>query len=163
MKTLYVLRHGQAAPEQDADTDHERELTVRGRGEVRRAAATVLERGKVPSLVLTSSATRARQTAELCLEAWCSPRPPELRVLDELYLASPAPYLAALAAGADPHESVMVVGHNPGLETLVAVLSSRSEHLPTAALVEIGLPLTTWADLSTAERGFGEFVRVFRG
>jgi phosphohistidine phosphatase len=161
MKTLYVLRHGQAAPEQDADTDHARELTARGRGEVRRAAAALLERGKPPSLVLSSSATRARQTAELCLEGW---QPgPELRVLGDLYLASPASYLSALAAGADPHESAMVVGHNPGLEALVYALSARSEHLPTAALVEIALPLTTWADLSTAERGFGEFVRVFRG
>jgi phosphohistidine phosphatase len=91
------------------------------------------------------------------------PRGPELRLVDELYLAEPSRYLAALAVGADPHESAMVVGHNPGLEALVSFLTQRSEHLPTAALVEIDLPVTTWADLSTARRGSGQFVRAFRG
>ena len=161
MKKLYVLRHGQAAPEADADTDHARELTPRGRQEARRAAESLLERSAVPALVLASSATRARQTAEHCLTAW--PRGPELRIVDDLYLAGPASYLAALAAGAEPHESAMVVGHNPGLEALVFFLTERSEHLPTAALVEIDLPVTTWADLSTARRGLGQFVRAFRG
>lgn len=161
MKKLYVLRHGQAAPEADSDTDHARALTSRGRLEARRAAESLLERAALPALILASSAKRARQTAEQCLAVW--PRGPELRIVDELYLAEPSSYLAALAAGADPHETAMVVGHNPGLEALVFVLTQRSEHLPTAALVEIDLPVTTWADLSTASRGLGQFVRAFRG
>ena len=161
MKTLYVLRHGQAAPEADGAGDHVRKLTARGKVEARRGAQTLLERGQVPSIVLASSATRARQTAELCVAAW--PRGVELRIVDELYLAGPSSYLAALSALADPHERAMVVGHNPGLEALVSLLTERSEHLPTAGLVEIGLPLTTWADLSAAKRACGQFVRADRG
>jgi len=161
MKTLYVLRHGQAAPEADADTDHARQLTSRGKLDVERAAAWLLERAKLPSLVLASSGVRAKQTAELCLASW--PPGPELRILDELYLAGPSSYLAALTEGGGPHETAMVVGHNPGLEALVLFLTERSEHLPTAAMVEIDLSVTTWADLSTAQGRLGRFVRAVRG
>ncbi|HKY38192.1 MAG TPA: histidine phosphatase family protein [Polyangiaceae bacterium] len=161
MKTLYVLRHGQAARETDAITDFERELTKHGQAEVRRVAEHLLERGDLPTLVLSSSATRARQTAELCVAAW--PPSTQLIKLEDLYLAGPASYLAALMARGQDHAKAMVVGHNPGLEALVAVLAQRSEHLPTAGLVEIELGVLAWSELSAAVRGVGHFVSAFRG
>lgn len=160
MKTLYVLRHGQAAPESEAPSDHARALTPRGRAEVGRSAEYLGERGKAPSLVLSSSAARALGTARLCLATW-SPGP-ELTIVDSLYLAGPQSYLLELAARADPHPAVMVVGHNPGLEELVHVLTARSEHLATAALIEIELPLAAWSELSAAERHVGRVVSGFR-
>jgi phosphohistidine phosphatase len=160
MKTLYVLRHGQAAPETDAISDFERELTKHGRAQVRRAAEHLLKRGDLPTLILSSSATRARQTAELCVGTW--PPGTELIKLEDLYLAGPERYLAALARSQD-HAKAMVVGHNPGLEALVFALTERSEHLPTAGLVEIELGVRAWSEVSAAARGIGEFVSVFRG
>jgi phosphohistidine phosphatase len=160
MKTLYVLRHGQAAPEADSDSDHERELTRRGRAEVRRTAESFVERAKLPSLVLSSSASRARQTAELCRSVL--PGKVALAVLDGLYLAEPPSYLSALALRAEPHEAVLVVGHNPGLEALIYVLTTRSEHLATAALVELSLPIAGWAEVSGKGLGSGQIVNAFR-
>jgi phosphohistidine phosphatase len=146
MKTLYVLRHGQAVPEGEAESDHERVLTARGRVEVRLVAEHLAGRSQSPSLILSSTAARARATAEACLRAL----PPQTRLTlaPGLYLAEPAGYVAALVAGGDPHEAVLVVGHNPGLEALVYMLTERSEHLATASLVEIGLPIAVWSDLS---------------
>src|SRR3954469_12075786 len=112
MKTLYVLRHGQAAPEGEPGTDHERELTPRGQAEVGRTAEYLRGRSQLPSLVLSSSASRARQTAERCVAVLPGA---QLMILEGLYLAEPPSYLAALAARADPHEAALVVGHNPGL------------------------------------------------
>jgi phosphohistidine phosphatase len=160
MKTLYVLRHGQAVPEGEAGSDHERALTLRGRAEVQRSARYLSERGQPPSLVLASSATRARETAELCVAAL--PGPPRLVTSDGLYLAEPPSYLAALASRAEPHAAVLVVGHNPGLEALIYVLTDRSEHLATASLVEIALSLAAWTELSGTGIGFGRFVSAFR-
>ena len=160
MKTLYVLRHGQAAPEADSDSDHERELTLRGQAEVRRAASSLIERASQPTLVLSSSAARARQTAELCRAA--SPGNVALVVLDGLYLAEPTSYLSALALRAEPHEAVLLVGHNPGLEALIYVLTSHSEHLATAALVELSLPIAGWAEVSGKGLGSGQIVHAFR-
>lgn len=160
MKTLYVLRHGQAAPESEGTSDHARELTRRGQAEVRQSAQYLAARTRQPTLVVSSSALRARGTADLCLASL--PPTTALIVRDDLYLAEPTSYLEALAAGADPHHVVMVVGHNPGLEALIHVLTERSEHLATASLVEIELPLAAWTDLPGAARGFGRFVAAFR-
>jgi phosphohistidine phosphatase len=160
MKTLYVLRHGQAAPEGQSGDDHERELTPRGQAEALRAARHLSERARSPSLILSSSAVRARQTAEQCVAAL--PGPPQLTILDTLYLAEPPSYLAALAARAEPHASALLVGHNPGLEALIYVLTDRSEHLATASLVEIALGIAGWSELSEVGPGFGRLVNVFR-
>lgn len=160
MKTLYVLRHGQAAPEAENESDHVRELTLHGEAEVRRAAQHLRERPSLPSLVLASDATRTRQTAELCRSALGDAR---LAFSDELYLAEASSYLAELAESAEPHAAVMVVGHNPGLEALIYVLTQRSEHLATASLVEIELPIASWAELSRWGRGVaGRIADVFR-
>jgi len=160
MKTLYVLRHAQAAPEGEAGSDHERELTSRGQAEAERTAQYLSQRAKLPSLILSSSATRARQTAEHCAEALAVA--PQLTILEGLYLAEPPSYLAALAARAEPHDAVLVVGHNPGLEALIYVLTDRSEHLATASLVEIALPIAAWSELSAVAPGFGRLVDAFR-
>lgn len=159
MKTLYVLRHGHAVPESEATSDHSRELSKRGRVEVKRSAQHLGGRSRLPSLVLTSDAARALGTAELCLASWSAR--PELRVTERLYLAGPASYVEELAVGADPHQVAMVVGHNPGLEALVYTLTERSEHLATASLVEIALPIAAWSELSGAERHAGRVVSSF--
>ena len=160
MKTLYVLRHGQAVPEGEAGSDHERELTPRGQTEVRRVAQYLSDGGASPSLILASSATRARQTAQQCFETLAGRA--QLTILEGLYLAEPPSYLAALAARGEPHRGVLVVGHNPGLEALIYVLTDRSEHLATASLVEIALPIAAWSELSGVDPGFGRIVNAFR-
>jgi phosphohistidine phosphatase len=161
MKTLYVLRHGQAAPESEASTDHDRQLTRRGQAEVQRAALALAGRPSLPSLILSSSAARACRTAELCRSAYA--KGAELSIVDDLYLAGPDSYLAALAARGQPHHGVaMVVGHNPGLEQLVQQLTDRSEHLATASLVEIELPIEAWSELSGGQAGPGRLVHTFR-
>lgn len=160
MKTLYVLRHGQAAPEAEAATDHARELTARGRAEVSQSAQLVAASARFPTLVVSSTAARAKATAQIAVSRL--PASTQLVLKDDLYLAEPASYLVALAQGGDPHGAVMVVGHNPGLEALVYQLTERSEHLATASLVEIELQLAEWKELSASSRGIGQVVAVFR-
>ena len=50
-------------------------------------------------------------------------------------------------------ETVMIVGHNPGLEELVAQLTGERQDLPTAALAQIVLPIHRWRDLTLSTRG----------
>jgi phosphohistidine phosphatase len=148
MKTLYVLRHGQAGPESEVMSDHERSLTPRGRNEARLAAEHLAGRPRLPTLIFSSSALRARETAEVSLVAL--PEHTRLTIVSELYLAEPPTYLAVLGVASDPHDAVLVVGHNPGLEGLVYLLTSRSEHLATASLFEIELPIASWGELSAS-------------
>jgi phosphohistidine phosphatase len=160
MKTLYVLRHGQAANESESGSDFERVLTARGEGEALRAAHYLAKLPRPPTLVLSSSALRAKATAELCQNA--SLTAPELMTFEQLYLAEPAVCLATLAQAAGPHAAVLLVGHNPGLEALIYGLCERSEHLATASLAEMALSIESWAQLSAGGRGLGRLVGVFR-
>ena len=71
-----------------------------------------------------------------------------------LYHASAAEIFAVLySAVEDNVATVMIVGHNPGLEDLVAQLTGQPEGLPTAALAQISLPIDQWAHLTTSTRG----------
>jgi phosphohistidine phosphatase len=159
MKTLYVLRHGQAAPEAEGETDHARVLTPRGVEEARRAAKHWAKRASEPLAVLSSDAVRARQTAELCKGH--HPKA-EFQLLSSLYLAEPPEHLEALSGVDSAVASVLLVGHNPGLEALVYALCQRSEHLATASLVEIELNVYSWAEAARAQPGVGRVIDVFR-
>lgn len=151
MKTLLVLRHAKAEPEEPSLTDHERPLTKKGVKAARRMGELLRERHLVPDLVLSSTAERARTTAEgAAREAGYAA---SVRTLPELYLAEPPAYLDALRRHGADAERVLVVGHNPGIEALIFRLTGAAEHMPTAALAECELPITSWSELDSAVRG----------
>jgi len=76
-------------------------------------------------------------------------------VLDpRLYHAGPTDILAALRSVVEQNvATVMIVGHNPGLEELIAQLTGEREDLPTCALARITLPIDRWSDLDISTRG----------
>jgi phosphohistidine phosphatase len=68
-------------------------------------------------------------------------------------MASPADILALLRTVWERAKTVMIVGHNPGLEELVVQLTGERQDLPTAALAQIVLPIDQWRDLKLSTRG----------
>jgi phosphohistidine phosphatase len=145
-----ILRHAKSGHD-DGLPDKARTLTERGRKAAAKMGALAREAGLVPDRVLCSTAERARET-------WAHFGPAagfegEVEYLNELYLAEPGVYLAAVAEHAGDAERVMVVGHNPGLETLVTDLTGERRELPTAALVACELELESWARLGAATSG----------
>jgi len=115
------------------------------------------EHGLLPEIVLSSTSARTRETMELFAEAAGYAGP--VVYLDELYLAEPRVVIRALSEHAGGVSSVMVVGHNPGLEGLVLGLTGEHLSLPTAALVECTLPIDDFASIAGIEGTLG---RVFR-
>jgi phosphohistidine phosphatase len=103
----------------------------------------ILELDLVPQLILSSTAKRARKTAKLVAEA-CNYEG-EIRLQHELYHAGPMGYIRVLQGLDDVHQRVMIIGHNPGLEVLLEVLTGVSEWLPTAALAQMRLPVDAWS------------------
>jgi len=77
----------------------------------------------------------------------------EILLDPRLYLAGPADILSLLATLRENAETVMIVGHNPGLEKLVEQLTGERQDLPTAALAQIGLPIDQWCELKLSTRG----------
>src|SRR5687767_14307674 len=151
MKTLLVLRHAKSSWNDPALDDHERPLNKRGRRDAPRMGELVREYGLIPDAVISSDAVRARLTAEAVAEA--ARYAGEILLDRHLYLAGPADILSRLRTVQENAATVMIVGHNPGLEKLVEQLTGEREDLPTAALAQIGLPIDQWRGLNLSTRG----------
>ncbi|MCO6456867.1 MAG: histidine phosphatase family protein [Pirellulaceae bacterium] len=147
MATLLILRHAKSDWDDPSLADHDRPLNKRGRRDAPRIGRLLVERSLVPRQVFTSSAVRARATAEMVVQE-CGIAESQVVVAPQLYLAGPETYLDYLRWHAVADGPVMVVGHNPGLESLLHVLTGAHEHLPTAALAHVTLELAAWNDLS---------------
>lgn len=157
LKTLYILRHAKAAPE-DGEGDGERPLTKRGR----KAAATLGEYlaglQPPPRLVLCSSSRRTRETLDEVLPAL--ERAPQLVYEDALYLASASRLLDRLQRLPEAADSVLLIGHNPGLHQLAAALASEpgalAEGFPTAALAVLRVA-SRWSALRAHQAKLVDF------
>lgn len=158
MKEILVLRHAKSSWSDSGLSDHDRPLKKRGLRDAPRIGELLAEQDLVPDVILCSTAVRARQTAER-VRGSCGREVP-LHFTKELYLAGPGSYLDLLAQLPDTTRRAMVVGHNPGLEELITVLTEEDETLTTAALAWIQLAVKTWSDLSPHTRG--RLVRLWR-
>jgi phosphohistidine phosphatase len=151
MKTLLVLRHAKSSWDDPGRGDHERPLNQRGLQDAPRMGALIRERRLIPDIVVSSDALRARSTAEAVAGA---ARYEGKILLDrQLYLAEPADILSVLRELHENAETVMIVGHNPGLEDLVKLLTGEPHDLPTAALAQVVLPIESWRGLDLSIRG----------
>jgi phosphohistidine phosphatase len=164
MKRVYMLRHAKSSWKDGSLPDRDRPLAGRGRRAAKAMARYLEAEGIRPDLVLCSSARRTRETLELAKGAWGDGV--ETNVGEALYGASESELLAHLKALPEEVGSVMMIGHNPGLEDLALALASdgaglarMSEKYPTAALATIDLPAKRW---STVRRRSGELVGFVR-
>lgn len=152
MKTLLVLRHAKSSWADQGLSDHERPLNDRGRRDAPRMGRLLRDEGVRPDLVVSSDAVRARRTAEAVSHA--AGYEGEIVLDPRLYGASPGEIVGVLRT-VEPAaaRTVMIVGHNPGLEELVAQLTGEPQEFPTAALAQIALPIDEWRELTLSARG----------
>ncbi|RMH90937.1 histidine phosphatase family protein [Lysobacter pythonis] len=138
---LVLLRHAHALPMTDRQTDIERALSPTGQAEARAAGLWLRQHLTMPDAVLCSPARRTRETLQGVLDAGC--RLPDAKFEPRIYEASPGTLLAVLAdAMAHPSAPVRIwlIGHNPGLERLLAHLDADaaparpSRGMPTAGI-----------------------------
>ncbi len=168
MKTLCLLRHGQAGRRIDLQ-DYDRPLTADGVEASGGLAARLRGAGLLPELVLCSGARRARQTWEVVDAQLTSEEADGLTVelREELYLASETRLLLALRKLPAAAGSVLLIAHNPGLHRLARALAgpgSRAEALtllgrglPAAGLAVLAYDGASWADLAPGRARLTEF------
>jgi phosphohistidine phosphatase len=133
-RTLVLLRHGKS-DWSGGEPDPGRPLAPRGRRQVPRTGRWLSEHVPALDLAVVSPATRARETWELVaaeLEAAYT-RPPT-RVDDRVYAASGPDLLEVVHELGDDTRTVVLVGHNPGLEELAEALTGEAVRLPTSAV-----------------------------
>jgi phosphohistidine phosphatase len=142
MKTLLLLRHAKSSWDNPALGDHERVLNKRGQRDAPRMGRLIADEEIVPDCIVSSTASRARATAELVAEE-CG-FSGEIQFVRELYHAPPSAYFSVLSQLPIDRKRVLVVAHNPGIEELQLLLTGEFESMPTAALAQIELNIDAW-------------------
>ena len=158
MKTLLLMRHAKSSWKDNKEKDRERPLNKRGRHDAPIMGQILADRELVPQCILSSSAERARETAEVIAKA--SHYDGDVSYLDKLYMGEPEDYIEALRDLPNEVERVMVIGHNPGLEMLLQLMSGQIQSMPTAVIAHIVLPIDHWSELSMNTSG--EVVDIWR-
>ena len=164
MRRVYLLRHAKSSWKDRSLADRDRPLAGRGKRAAKAVAGHIEAERIRPDLVLCSPARRSRETLERVEPAFGDPV--ETRFEEALYGASEGELLTCLRALPPELDSVMIVGHNPGLEDVALALASEGaerarmgEKYSTAALATIDLPVNDW---SAIERASGELVAYVR-
>lgn len=142
MKSLYLLRHAEAARGRATDEDFDCPLLPRGRAAAERLSETMAAEGIRPELVICSGARRARETWEILSERLSAEdgEPIILETLDDLYLATMTQLLTILRAAPGDTESVLMIGHNPGLQQFAGRLAGPDSEDGALQKLRKGLP-----------------------
>lgn len=146
MKTLYILRHAKSSWEDNTLADFDRPLNQRGRSAAPFMGEVMRRRDLDPEVIMASPAARARETAELAKQA--GDLTGEIRFDDRIYEASPQTLSQVVSGVSDEFGCAMVVGHNPGMEGFIRLLTGKLESMPTAALAVIDLNIENWSEIA---------------
>jgi phosphohistidine phosphatase len=145
-RRLLILRHAKSSwADQHAD-DWERPLNERGERDAPGVGARLRQLSLLPDLIVTSDAVRAEATARAA--AGAAEYLGKIVLSPELYHAGPEAIIDVVRALPETARSVMLVGHNPGLQDLVEQLTGESVELATATLVHVELPVNRWQDVT---------------
>jgi phosphohistidine phosphatase len=165
MKTLTLLRHAKSDWDDTVQRDFDRPLNNRGRRAARTVGREMKRLGLAFDLCIASPAVRVRETlAEV--EAAFGPLSPSFD--QRIYLADPDALLELVRGTPEVADSLLLVGHNPGLEMLVLSLAApgvsplRGEvevKYPTGTIAELSLPIDRWSDLTPARAQLIRFIR----
>jgi phosphohistidine phosphatase len=163
VKTILLMRHAKSDWDASYSSDHDRPLAARGHRSAVVMGRVLTAWDEIPGLVITSSAARARATAEEVTRAgsWKAP----IVVDQELYGSGPATVLGVAERSATDEERIMLVGHEPTWSMLAELITGGRVEMRTAGVAAIDLLADTWQGLGEA-RGWLRFVvnpRMFFG
>jgi phosphohistidine phosphatase len=144
MKTLTLVRHAKSSWDDRSLSDRDRPLNERGRHDAPMMGKRIADAGIRPSLIVASPAVRAWKTARAVARALNYPLE-FLQREDDLYLASLDDILDVVCAQDAKFNSLMIVGHNPGLTEFANFLvPGLTANLPTAGVVAVSVDAADW-------------------
>jgi phosphohistidine phosphatase len=144
MKSLPVLRHAKSSWKHPNLSDHDRPLNKRGKRDAPRMGRLLKKENLVPDIIISSTAIRARATAEAVAKA--SGYKGDITFNRSLYASGPQAYIDVLHDLSDEYVRVLIIGHNPGMEGLVEMLTGEIHLRPTCSLVHVKLRIGKWIE-----------------
>jgi len=143
------MRHGKAEDSFEK-TDFERNLVEKGVKKSKKTIQYLLKNNIKPAFVLVSAAQRTIQTAEVAIEI-LGLKKEVIKIEQSLYLASDNEILNTIYATDNSAESLMIIGHNPGMSNIATYLSNRNiDWMPTSAIVGIEFKMQDWNEIANA-------------
>jgi phosphohistidine phosphatase len=155
--TLYLLRHAKAVVADGKMQDFDRPLADRGQREAVELAGLMAERSYAPARVLCSSSQRTRETLAPLFASW--PIDVSVEISRDLYNAGAGELLTLVHGQDDGARSLLLVGHNPGIEQLARILAGAGDdqalrrlrdHYPPAGFAVLDFDLSSWRDVRPA-------------
>ncbi len=165
MKTILILRHAKSDWGDPSLADFDRPLAKRGLKDAPQMGDVLAQFEVVPDKIISSTAKRAKQTAELVAEA-CGYRKLSIQWESTFYGANSDDLIDMLRRLPDRVERPMLVGHNPTMEETVSTLLTGAEdwaggiaiRMPTAALVCLDVDIVEWTTLEPGEATLRWFI-----
>ncbi|MFY9796078.1 MAG: histidine phosphatase family protein [Candidatus Nitrosopolaris sp.] len=151
MKSVLILRHAKSTWKHPDLNDHDRPISKRGKRDAPRMGELLQNEHLVPEFIISSTAKRARSTAKVVAKA--SGYKGEITFNRSLYAAQPAAYIHVLCDVSNEYSRVLLVGHNPGLEQLVKMLTGEEHVMPTCSLVHVQLRVNSWTEIDYKTKG----------
>lgn len=153
MKTLILLRHAKSSWKDMSQDDFDRPLNKRGKRDAPLMAQKFKERELVPDLILSSPAVRTKLTTEefvYGLGGGGDEGGSILKYVSQIYEAHYQALLQLLRQQEDIYQSILLVGHNPGLTDLANYFSFEYiENIPTTGIICFDLPINQWRQINS--------------
>lgn len=157
MKKLYILRHAKSSWDNPVLADFERPLNERGTKTADFMGKFINKNDFSPDLILSSPAIRAKETANIVKKT--ADIHADVKFEENIYEASPQTLLKILSELNENLQSVMLVGHNPGLEGLIKLLTGEIQSMPTAGLAIVDLKIEKWKEIKLESGDLQKLVR----
>ena len=147
MKKIILIRHAKSDWDNPSLPDYDRQLADRGLRDAPQMAISLKNRGVHLDLICSSTAQRAKQTA--CITAAVlGYQESEIKWEKSLYHASASYLLQFIQSQSDQVQTLVLVGHNPGLTELSNILGVKLDNLPTSGQFAFSLSTDHWKELS---------------
>jgi phosphohistidine phosphatase len=145
MKIIKLMRHAKSSWANPDLADFARPLNPRGLWDAPFMGSVIFENDLRPDLIISSPAKRAKQTAILVKETAEVDAP--IKYIEQIYEASPGALLKIVSTLSDQYNCVMLVGHNPGIEGFIKLLTGETQTMPTASFAKINLKIEKWTEI----------------
>ncbi len=147
MKTLILVRHAKSSWDDPYQADHDRPLNERGERDAPRMGKRLKEKEITPDLIISSTATRARETAIKITQS-LGVQESRIQTNKNLYHADEDMMLRLIRKLPDTADCVMLFGHNPGLTDFSnAMTEDFIDNIPTCGVVQIACPVDAWSQV----------------
>lgn len=165
MLRLMLLRHAKSSWDEAGTADRDRPLSPRGRRAAALMAAEISNRSLLPDRILCSPARRTRETLAALVPHLADET--RIAITGELYEPPSGDYLAVIGSRCADAKRLLVIGHNPAIQTTALALAAESdlnypdiaEKLPAGALVVIDFAAASWAAVQPGSGRIALFLR----